>query len=111
MSSTESQVRVLTELGRLSTDLKGMIECKSTRVLAHADNTALISWPLSDVTRVHNELAIAAKQIGSEFKTYTSRRAAKSIHNIICMRGTIQAVYLGPNQSKRTAWTNKDKAV
>jgi hypothetical protein len=55
-----------TEIRRLSIDLKGMIECKSTPALTYADNTAIISRSLSDTTRVHNELAIAAKEMGSE---------------------------------------------
>jgi sorting nexin-29 len=90
MTSTESQVKVETELTdsiateqglkqgdglapllfnlalefilrRLSIDLKGTIEYKSTQILAYADNIATISRSLSDATEIYNELAIAAK--------------------------------------------------
>jgi hypothetical protein len=69
MENTERLMRVQTELMRLSIDLKGTIDCKSTQVLAYADNTAIISRSLSDTTPIHNELAIAAKEMGSGINT------------------------------------------
>jgi hypothetical protein len=56
-------------LRRLSTDLKRTTECKSTRVLAYADDIAVISWSLSDATEIYNKLAIAATETGLEINT------------------------------------------
>jgi hypothetical protein len=62
-------MRVQTELVRLSIDSKGTIERKSTQVLAYAENSAITSRSLSDTTRIHDKLAIAAKEMGSELNT------------------------------------------
>jgi hypothetical protein len=48
-------------LRRLSIDLEGTIEYKSTQILACADDIAIISRSLSDATEIYNELATAAK--------------------------------------------------
>jgi sorting nexin-29 len=96
-------------LRRLNTDLKGTIGYKSTQVLAYTDDIAVISWSLSGATEAYNELAIAAKEMGLEINTNTtklliqSRRADKHIHSITLLGETIEAVedfaYLGSDQS------------
>jgi hypothetical protein len=48
---------------RLSVDLKGTKEYKSTQVLAYVDDTAIISRSLSHATETYNELARAEKEI------------------------------------------------
>jgi sorting nexin-29 len=138
MTSTESQVRLQTELTdsiateqglkqgdglapllfnlalefilrRLSIDLEGTLEYKSTQILAYADDTAIISGSLSDAMEIYNELAIEAKEMGLEINTNTtklliqSRKVDKQIHSITLMGETIEAVkdfvYLGSNLS------------
>jgi sorting nexin-29 len=96
-------------LRRLSIDLEGMLECKSTQILAYADDIAIISWSLSDVTEIYNELATAPKEMGPEINTnktkllIQSRRVDKQLHGITLMGETIEAVkdfvYLGSNLS------------
>jgi hypothetical protein len=102
MISTESQVRLQTELTdsiatekglkqgdklapllfnlalefilrRLSIGLEGTIEYKSTQILAHADDIAIISRSVSDATETCNELATAAKEMGLEIDTNTTK--------------------------------------
>jgi hypothetical protein len=96
-------------LRRLSIDLEGTIEYKSTQILAYADDTDIISRSLSDATETYNELAIAAKDMGLEINTnktkllIQSRRADKQIHSITSTGETIEVVtdfvYLGSNLS------------
>jgi sorting nexin-29 len=80
-------------LRRLSIDLEGTIEYKSTQILAFADDIAIISRSLSDATEIYNELAIAAKEMGLGINTnktkllIQSRRADKQIHSITLMGG------------------------
>jgi sorting nexin-29 len=98
MTSTESQMRLQTELTdsiateqglkqgdglapllfnlalefilrRLSIDLEGTLEYKSTQILAYADDIAIISWSLSDVTEIYNELASTAKEMGLDINS------------------------------------------
>jgi sorting nexin-29 len=104
-------------LRRLSIDLEGTIKYKSTQILAYADDTAIISWSLSEVTEIYNKLAIAAKEMGSEIKKnktkllIQSQRADKQIHSITLMREMIEAVkdfvYLGPNLSANAGEENE----
>jgi sorting nexin-29 len=96
-------------LRRLSIDLEGTLEYKSTQILAYADDIAIISRSLSDATKICNELATAAKEMGLEINTNKTqlliqiRRADKQIHSITLMGETIEAVkdfvYLGSNLS------------
>jgi sorting nexin-29 len=80
-------------LRRLSIDLEGTLEYKSTQILAYADDIAIISRSLSDATKIYNELATAAKEMGLDInrnKTkllIQSRREDKQIHSITTLMG------------------------
>jgi hypothetical protein len=107
MTSTESQVRLQTELTDsvateqglkqgdglapllfnlalefilwiLSIDLEGTLEYNSTQILAYADDIAIISRSLSDATETYNELATAAIEMGLEIKTNKTKLLIQS---------------------------------
>jgi hypothetical protein len=107
MTSTESQVRVQTNLigsitikqglkqrydlapmlfnlvlkfilRRLRFDLKGLIECKSTQDLTYADDIAILSCSLSDMMETYNELAVAVKEMGLEISTNKTKLLIQS---------------------------------
>jgi sorting nexin-29 len=104
-------------LRRLSIDLEGTTEYKSTQILAYADDITIISRSLSDATEIYNELAIPAKEMCLEINTnktkllIQSRRADKQIHTITLMGEMIEAVkdfvYLGSNLSANASKENE----